>query len=287
MTVISNILFPVDFSPSCVAMAAYVKRAAEIFSANVTLIHVFDPSSYNGMELYFRPEFVIASEHQQIAGDRLRAFLDHEFPLSRYPRLLASGDAATQIAHAARNGFDVIIMPTHAGSFRRMLLGSTVAKVLDSADCPVLTAQHALEVAPRPIRHRVWLCTIGLGEDSERVLGYARQAAEKANGHIHLVHAIPSADPDLPIELDLEEQVQSEERQQARLRINELQRRVGLNAPVTIAVGPVKRALLHAAATIDADALVIGRSPQPGSQGRLRDLTYTMVRDSPIPILSV
>jgi hypothetical protein len=35
MTMIQNILFPVDFSPSCIAMAAYVKRSAAIFSAKV------------------------------------------------------------------------------------------------------------------------------------------------------------------------------------------------------------------------------------------------------------
>jgi hypothetical protein len=34
MRLITNILFPVDFSASCVAMASYVKRAATLFGAN-------------------------------------------------------------------------------------------------------------------------------------------------------------------------------------------------------------------------------------------------------------
>jgi hypothetical protein len=54
MNLISNILFPVDFSDSCVAMASYVKRAAKLFGAKVSLIHVFDPASYNAFELYVR-----------------------------------------------------------------------------------------------------------------------------------------------------------------------------------------------------------------------------------------
>jgi len=33
--------------------------------------------------------------------------------------------------------------------------------------------------------------------------------------------------------------------------------------------------------------LVIGRSPHPGAVGRLRDLTYAMIRDSPFPVISV
>jgi nucleotide-binding universal stress UspA family protein len=287
MPVITNILFPVDFSPASAAMAPYVKRAAAIFSARVSLIHVFDPASYNGFELYLRPESEIAPEHEKIARDRLDTFLADEFPPSQYPRILAAGDAATRIAQAARDGFDLIIMPTHAGSFRRMLLGSTTAKVLDSADCPVLTGQHAVEVAPRPINHREWLCAIGLGENSERVLSYARQATEEVRAALQIIHAIPSADPGLPIQLDLEEHLQSQERRQARARINELQHRAGLNVPIRIAVGPIKDALLHAASSTDADVLIMGRSPQLGSEGRLRDLTYAIVRDSSIPVLSV
>lgn len=287
MPVITNILFPVDFSPASAAMAPYVKRAAAVFDARVSLIHVFDPYSHSGFELYVRPEFEIAPEHEQIARDRFNAYLAHEFPPAQYPRILVGGDPAAAIAQAARGGFDLIVMPTHAGVFRRMLLGSTTAKVLDSADCPVLTGRHTADAVPHPIHHREWLCAIGLGEDSERVLRYARQATEQAHAHLRILHAIPSADPGLPLQLDLKEQLQSQERQQARARIDQLQHDAGLNVPVTIVVGPIKDALLHAAASADADVLIMGRSPQPGSEGRLRDLTYAMIRDSSVPILSV
>ncbi len=36
MTTIQNILFPVDFSPSCLVMAPFVKRAASIFGAGIS-----------------------------------------------------------------------------------------------------------------------------------------------------------------------------------------------------------------------------------------------------------
>jgi nucleotide-binding universal stress UspA family protein len=287
MGLITNILFPVDFSSSCIAMAAYVKRVAALSGARVSLIHVFDPASYNGFELYVRKPLEIAEEHQKLGRDRLDSFLQAEFPLSEHTRILVAGDAATQIAEVARSGFDLIIMPTHAGTFRRMLLGSTTAKVLNDADCPVLTSRHALTIAPRPLEHRAWLCTIGLGEDSERVLRYAHRAELELRGKLHIIHAIQATDPDLPIQLDLEEQVQSEERRQARRRFDDLQRKVGSQAPVQIVVGPIKRALLEAARQFDADALIIGRSPRSGADGRIRDLTYAMVRDSPFPVLSI
>ena len=62
---------------------------------------------------------------------------------------------------------------------------------------------------------------------------------------------------------------------------------VGTDAPVRVAVGSVKKALLDAALESDADVLMIGRSHQSGAHGRMRDLTYAMVRDSPFPVLSI
>ena len=105
--------------------------------------------------------------------------------------------------------------------------------------------------------------------------------------NLSLVHAIPAAEPGLPVQLDLEEHVQSVEKQAARHRIEEMQRRVGSHARVGIAVGPIKDGLTEAARRLRADVLVIGRSPQPGAKGRLRDLTYAVVRDAPCPVLSV
>jgi nucleotide-binding universal stress UspA family protein len=287
VALISNILFPVDFSQSSFAMAPYVKRAAILAGAKVSLIHVFDPASHSGFELYLRAVPEIAAEHQNIARERLDSFLPDEFPLAECPRILVAGDAATQIAHAAGNSFDLIIMPTHSGFFRRMLLGSTTAKVLNDADCPVLTSMHAETIAPRPLEHREWLCAVGLGHDSERVLRFAHQASKQARANMAIIHAIQSEGAVLPARLDLEEQVQSAERKEAHQRLADLQKRVGADVSVHIAVGTAKEALLEAARRTDADVLIIGRSPQSGALGRLRDLTYTMVRDSPFPVLSV
>src|SRR6476660_4636528 len=140
---IRKILFPVDFSPYCAAMAAYVQRAASIFGAEVALVHVCDLSSHNGFELYARPATEIAKEHWELGQSKLEAFLASEFPPAKSPRYLLSGEAPTRIVEAANNHkFDLIVMPTHAGRFRRFLLGSTTAKVLNDSQCPVLTTDH-------------------------------------------------------------------------------------------------------------------------------------------------
>ena len=288
MSSIASILYPVDFSPSCIAMAPYVKRAAALLEARVSLIHVVDPTGYNGLQLYVRPMSEVSEEHLAIGRDRLDSFLTAEFPTAEFARILTSGDAATEIARVAREDrFDLIIMPTHSGIFRQMLLGSTTAKVINDADCPVLTSRHAQTIAPRPLEHREWLCAVGLSSNSERVLRFASQVAAQAHGKLSIIHAVQAGDTDLPIQLDLREEIRAAERQEANRRIADLQQKIGVDAPVRIAVGQVKEALLEAAREADADALIIGRSHQHGAHGRMRDLTYAMVRDSPFPVLSV
>jgi nucleotide-binding universal stress UspA family protein len=288
MALFGNILFPVDFSRSCVAMAAYVKRAATLVGARVSLLHVVDPASYSGLELYVRSVSEISEDHLSVGRERLNSFLASEFPAAEFPRILAIGDPATGIARVAKDGgFDLIVMPTHAGRFRQMLLGSTTAKVLNDADCPVLTSRHAEAIAPRPLEHREWLCAIGLSPDSERVLRFANQAAREIRARLTIIHVLQAAEARLPIGLHLEEKVEPIEKREALRRIADLQRLLGSEAPVRLAAGPLKQALLEAALESDADVLIIGRSPRSGAFGRMRDLTYAVVRDSPFSVLSV
>jgi len=269
-------------------MAAYVKRAAAIFGARVTLIHVFDLYSHGAFQLYVRPLSEVAEEQQSLAQDKLDSFLTSEFPPTKCPRILLSGDAATQITQLARkNGFDLIIMPTHAGFFRRALLGSTTAKVLNHADSPVLTTQHAETISPRQLEHREWVCAIGLDTDSERVLRYASEAAKSVHANLTLVHVIPWNVPDLRVGLDLEERLRAAKKDAAHSRIEELQSAAGSRAVVRIAMGPIKHKLTEEARRLRADVLVIGRSPESGGLGRLRDLSYAVARDAPCPVLSV
>ncbi len=279
---IKNILFPVDFSPSCVAVAPYVKRATSIFGANVTLVHACDLASHNGFELYARAADDIAEEHWNLARSRLEVFLESEFPAKESPRILLAGDAARAITETAtRSKCDLIMMPTHAGRFRRMLLGSTTAKVLSDADCPVLTMQHAATIAPRSLEHRTWICAVELSSDSERVLRYARAAALAVGARLSVIHAIQTS------ETDSKTQRPSEAELQARQQIAKLLSALSSDALVSIVVGPVKQALLDAVRKSSADVLVIGRSTHSGALGRMRDLTYSLICDSPCPVVSV
>jgi nucleotide-binding universal stress UspA family protein len=275
---IEKILFPVDFLQSCIAISPFVKRAATIFQSRISLLYVCDLASHNGFELYVRSLQEIAKEHWNVARQKLDSFLESDFPVSSCPRILRSGDTAEQIATVARTeGFDLIIMPTHAGRFRRMLLGSTAAKVLNDAACPVMTTEHAEVIAPRTLEHREWLCALAINADSERVLDLANRGASAAGAKLSLIHVLRNCGS---------AKLYCAEEEKARQHITELQNSVGCNAMLHIVRGSVKDALLDAARQWSADVLIVGRT-QLEFLGRLRDLTYGVIRDAPCPVLSV
>jgi len=280
---IKNILFPVDFSPSCVAVAPYVKRATSIFGANVTLVHVCDLASHNGFELYARAADDIAEEHWNLARSRLEVFLESEFPAKESPRILLAGDAARAITETAtKSKCDLIMMPTHAGRFRRMLLGSTTANVLSDANCPVLTTQHAAAIAP-PVSG-----TPEVGLRSRIVIGFRKVTPLRERGRVGGERKAVGRSCIQTGEADSNVEKPSKETARAlQQRIVDLLRTVASDAPVSVAFGPVKQVVLDAVRKSSADVLVLGRSTHSGALGCMRDLTYSLIRDSPCPVVSV
>ena len=273
---IDRILFPVDFSPSCASMAPFVQKAATLFRSSVTLLHVCDLMSHNGFELYVRSPQEIAETHLCVAQNDLESFWTSEFPQATCRRILRSGDAPAEIVDVARTeDIDLIVMPTHAGQFRRLVLGSTTAKVLGEVHCPVLTTQHAETIVPAPLEHRVWVCAVSLTCDSERVLAFASRAAATAGAKLSVIHVIDAHDP-------IETVAKS-----ARRRMEKLFQKVRWEGESKIAVGSRKQALLEAARTCDADLIVIGRTLASGPFDQIQSLSYELIRDSPCPVVSV
>jgi hypothetical protein len=128
--------------------------------------------------------------------------LAKSFPERTDKKPVAVGDERTRLAgslrlcnieHAAtqiESCLHAIIIPTHAGRFRHMLLGSTAAKVLNDAPCPVLTSKHAETIAPRPLEHREWLCAVDLSAYAETVLRTGKRMSEQARANMSLIHVV-------------------------------------------------------------------------------------------------
>jgi nucleotide-binding universal stress UspA family protein len=291
MARIEKILFPVNFSPSCIAMAPYVRRAATLFNAVVSLVHVVDPAEldlFEQYELYVRPIADILEDHRVVRRERFDAFLTSEFPLADSPRVLLSGDPASQISELAKNGsFDLIIMPPHAGRFRQALLGSTTARVINDAPCPVLTSRHAETIAPRPLTHRQWICALDLTPYADTVLRTGKAMSEQARAELSLVHVVNSGKRGRLASPNGEENLHLDEVRRASGMLEALTHRHGVPASALIAIGSPKDTILEFVDHTEADVLIVGRSSPTGSAGRLTDLTYAIVRDSPFSVLSV
>jgi nucleotide-binding universal stress UspA family protein len=179
------------------------------------------------------------------------------------------------------------MLPTHGyGRFRRLMLGSVTAKVLHDAACPVWTGVH-MEQVPRleDIAFRKIVCAIDLGEQSCPTLRWAKQFAAEFGAGLTVVHAIPAAKD--VVSLYADQQAKEKLIRLATERVQAIKECVGAAADVSIIADEIPHAVCGCAGREKADLLVIGRSVAEGMLGRLRTNAYSIIRQSPCPVVSV
>ncbi len=144
MVKLENILFATDFSEDSAYALNYARTLAELCGTKLHILHVIE----NPLEhLYGEPH----GEYPALEANAIKKV--HEL-IHRYDEVLAgftdfelstkSGEAALEILRAAEEKHaGMIVMGTHGGgTLRHMLLGSTVDKVLHSANVPVMAVRH-------------------------------------------------------------------------------------------------------------------------------------------------
>jgi nucleotide-binding universal stress UspA family protein len=270
MRSVSSILLPVDFSERSAPAARYAKSLAAHFGSQIILLHVLPP-----LHLEFGcPDisgYMLADLCQNRVEQSTReldAFLPDELSGPCVERLVIEGDPARCIVETAHERAGIIMMPTHGyGPFRRFILGSVTAKVLHDADCPVWTGVH-LEDAPSgsvPLSRIV--CAVDLGPQSSKTLCWAASLAVQFGAELTLLHVTLGA-PDA-----------------ARAELERLRSFVHADAKLRVETGDPPAAICAAAQ--DADLLAIGRGSAAGVFGRLRTNAYSIIRQSPCPVVSV
>jgi nucleotide-binding universal stress UspA family protein len=284
MQTFSHILFPVDLSARCSAARPVVESWARRFNAKVTLLHTVQIpiSSYGGADGY--PIVIDIPAIEAATKSRLDRF---EIDLPDVARVVSMGDPAFEIVqYAEENGVDLIMMPTHGyGKFRGLLLGSTAAKVLHDAHCPVWTSAH-LEQIPLQARTEIHniLCAIELGTETVELIHSANELAGAWQAKLRLVHCVP-VDETRP-EKYLEGDLRAALLQQSQEEIASFQRNAGTSFEVTIEGGHASQVIRDAALKYGTDLVVTGRGKLHETFGRLRTNTYAIIRDSPCPVLS-
>jgi nucleotide-binding universal stress UspA family protein len=285
----ARILLPVDFSQRSLGAARYAEALANHYHSEATMLHVIPPPHYEfgAIEAGAVLGDLHATRMQQVRR-QCEEFLRDELPEFHLRRVLLEGDPAhTTVDFAHNEKMDLIVMATHGyGRFRRFILGSMTAKVLHDADCPVWTGVHMEEAPPvEEIAFRTVAVGVDLGPQSEKTLTWAAQFACEQKARLVVVHATPSIegrsgeyfDPEWRLHLAKE----------ASRAIADLQDQVRSKAEVFIDAGEAPDVVCHAASTLGADLLVIGRGSAAGIFGRLRANAYSIIRQSPCPVVSV
>lgn len=284
----SSILFPVDFSERCNAVAPQVKAVRDRFQASLTLLHVvhIPVTAYGAIEAPVFYDFAL-DELKESAQQRLSEFAASAFPGIDVRTMVDHGEAGSSVAEmASTQNIDLIMMPTRGhGRFRRALLGSVTAKTLHDATCAVWTDAHCEESGPAHLDWRSLVCAIDTGAEGERLIRAAAELAVISPMTIHLAHAVPATDE--RVELLAGSEFTAFLKDQARQTIAGMQRQAGTNFGVCVEAGGITEVVHHAAVSHNADLVLIGRGLLQGFAGALRSHAYSIVRDMPCPVLSV
>jgi len=275
---LKKILFPIDFSGHCIDASRFVEVMTGRFEAELVMLHVLELPGYNGF-----------LETVEAAETRLALFQRDEFRYFRVRRLVEKADDAAEkiLAVSRAEKIDLIMMPTSGiGRYRRFILGSVTAKVLHDADCPVWTGVH-LEQAPplEALRIENIVCAVDLKPHSDRVLEWAQQISGEHQAALHVVHAIPAYETRPASYFDAELRLNLEA--EGKEALQEFLSARGVEAPIHVHGGEVAYVIGCAAQRLRADLVIIGRSSENGLVGRLRANAYSIIRQSPCPVISV
>ena len=145
------------------------------------MLHVVPPIDYvmGGMEESAPWAREWLCKRADDARMRLANYLPFEFGRIPVNRVVLEGDPAQEIVrHASSERMDLIVLPTHGyGPFRKFVLGSVTAKVLDDADCPVLTSVHIAEPPPETLYFNSVVCAVDFGPRSLPAFSWAAHLA--------------------------------------------------------------------------------------------------------------
>jgi nucleotide-binding universal stress UspA family protein len=279
-----KILFPADYSGPCRAIAQHVRDMREHFAAELAVVHAFGLGAFYGEVAMAEPSAIY--EMQRLEEQRLQEFVARMFPGLHVETFLQQGEPGSVIHDVVQHqGADLIMMPTHGrGPLRRLLLGSVTAKVLHDVSAAVWTgAQPAVDTHPRGTYKSI-LCAVDLSEEAEAVLRAAAALARSFKAQLSLVHVVemPPPTPEADVTLFRDELIQA-----ANDRMREWKGKLGIDAPHSTIEGATADEVCREAARTQADLVVVGRGNVQGTLSRIWSHLYSIVRDSPCPVLSV
>jgi nucleotide-binding universal stress UspA family protein len=284
-----KIVLPVDSSEQSIGAAQHAMALACRFHSELHVVHVVDLRAYGiyGLadEETGAAEFVPGWARK--AENELDAFLSGDPRNLKVKRILLYGDPADQIvSYAESEKAGLIVLPTHGyGRFRQFLLGSVTTKVLHDAACPVWTGVHLRGFPNTAISFGRILCALNPWDGDYRALAWASEFGKEVGGQVKIVYALPAVYASDSPYLDQETKLPA--LSAAKEAIAKAQQSAGSQSDVEIVADEPHKGVSDAARKWNADLLVISRGAASGFLGRLRSRTYSIIRESPCPVVSI
>jgi nucleotide-binding universal stress UspA family protein len=245
--------------------------------AHLTVLNVWEtPYSWSGeIDPLLLEGIGSFNERESTQRMALEEFRRAHLPSIGADAVVRKGDPAAQIAEYARTAnVDLIMMPTHGyGRFRAALLGSVTSKVIHDSLCAVWTSAHLENLHSPPYPCRLIMCAVDDSEESVKTIRHAGLLTEDLKCSLIIVHAIP---PD---------KKQSEPELSSRLQSCETSAQVSV--PICVAKGEIATVIAETAKSYGADLLVIGRGHAREVLGSWRSHVYSIIRNSPCPVLTI
>lgn len=281
-----QILFPVDFSEPCRAMAPTVLKIAQQFDCPITLLHAFElPIAFYGD---LGPlDMVIPADLQGAHESQLRSFAAELFPAAAHAQVVVQGEPGEVIKNFVQHqGTDLVMMPTSGrGPLRRLLIGSVVAKVLHDVSCPVWTGAHETEEGKGshwPVKNI--LCAVSLEEESAAIAKAAATLANALGANLTLFHAAGYPHPAIDVDYEF---YRKQLLEQATQKLQSLRWENKIEAPVVLVEGSAIQSIREQALAMHADLIIVGRGHAQGVVSRLWSDLYDVIREAPCPVLSI
>ena len=189
---INRILFPTDFSPCSEAALSTALFHAQVFEADLHILHIVVPGTADMREAFPEPETISQKLHE-IAEVRMRAtvekYQDEPFKIVEAVR---AGTAAVPMVkrYASEHGIDLIVMGTHGRTgFKHFLLGSVAENIVRTSECPVVTVRAGENVPPVKSVDCI-VASVDFSDFSEAVLLTAIDLAQTHKAKLVLTHVI-------------------------------------------------------------------------------------------------
>lgn len=185
MTSLNHVLVATDLSPSARHAAERAALLSKAQHASLDLLYVANPAPFERLKQLVVPDEDLLKHALETARDKLHRHADmlfHHYEIAAGVQVVP-GSVATEITHVVQDKHTNLLVCGAKGQSlaRRLLLGSTVHRMLSRMLCPLLVVKHAPREAYRSV-----LVPVDFSPSSQRAIELAKAVAPQAK--IILLH---------------------------------------------------------------------------------------------------